>query len=847
MVSSMTQGFFTSSQHSTLFQYSTLFSALLLTACKGDESNDPEANLPSVTTPSSYVLEIAPASEQIKALLLYSKTNVDLASYIKSDGLINLRLSDTLKVNKAFGAKENRNTQNQCELAKPNGLDIAIEFSRAGACILEYQVIGETLNGVEITQKGQITLIGSQKPEFAVLPPMSLVLIDPLQNIPYDIDLDASPHPVLNKAQGSINQESSLINNDILTTGNYVFPEGFFLTDLTLGSGEGFAEANKNYAGLDKINSIKYTANNAQLGYSQISYLIEKEEGEAQLGQIHISVNTKNNHAPEAYDFCKPILSDNWDENGNLFVEIDLTPYVYDPDASTHLTLDSLSSLTGTFTTSATNPLGFRFIVTQNDAPYHLISYVIKDGLGGFDVGQIKLAQNDDLSITTHTLSAGYSFGYQLDEMGKLWVTGENSQGNLGLGNTENQSTWVQPDALKNIGFDAVVANQGAPIQTDNLTYELRYGYLLDKDGFIWVSGNNELGQLGNGDNTNVSSWQKITECEISDNYRAACPTFTHLSAGSIHGYALDIKGRIWSAGFNGYGQLGRNSASTKPYPYSAYWSPSLCTSAYGEESQNPSYEIPCPVFTSIDAGPYNGYAIDEEKNLWVIGNNRNGQLGAGEALTMGDNAENTNLGSSQYRWVKINKVADQNGALTSPPSFIQASAGGANSTNSFGYALSTDGYLYATGDATNGQLANAHLSDSANNRTQIWSKVTHTRSLTSGASFPILFKAVSAGHEHTYALAKDCGIWAVGANVNGQLATGTNTPASTNKWTLPKKSDGRYFSGIGVTEFSAGANTSYIKTNDSFWGVGEKTALGLTEAPEDNNLYLWQKLPSLH
>lgn len=863
----MKQGFFASSQSSTLFQYSVLFSALLLAGCKGGSSNAPAENVPPpVTTPSDYALEIAPASEQIKALPLYTQTSVELAPYIKSDGLINLRLASFLSVNKALGIKDGQ--KNPCELAKASGLGIAIAFSKAGACMLEYQVIGETLEGQKVTKQGQITLIGSQQPEYAVLQPMSLVLINPAKSKPYGIDLDANP-PTLSIGGGGIGRQISGINNDVLITGNYEFPAGFSLTDLTLeggeegGTGKGEAEANKDQNGWVNTNNIKYTAEDSQLGYSKITYLIEKEGVEAQLGQIHISVNAPNNQAPRAYDFCQSISPTSTDANGNLFTEVDLTPYVYDPDKLTHLTLTSLLSLTGTFTPDDGDPLKFRFTTTEANTPYHLISYLLKDGQGGFDTGQIKLVLDDGASRVTHTMSAGYGFGYRLDEMGSLWVTGENNHGNLGTGNQEKQEAWIQPLAVENTRFEAVAANQGNPIQNNNPAAAWRYGYLLDTDGFIWVSGNNYLGQLGTGGNTDISTWQKITTCKLDDNDAATCPTFTQISAGSVHGYALDTKGRIWSAGYNHYGQLGRNDASLspeRPYLHSPLWGISLCSNTYGEESKNANNDIDCPVFTSVNAGPFHGYAIDDAKNLWVIGNNRNGQLGVGEAISMGDNTDNSKLGGSQYRWIKISKVRDQDGGLINASSFVQVSAGGGNSTNSFGYALDDEGYLYATGDGSNGKLANAYLSDEANKRTHTWGKITHARRLVDGTDLPVLFKEVSAGHEHAYALAKDCGIWGVGANSHGQLATGSNNPSQSSKWILPKKSDNRYFSGVNVSELTTGAYMGYIKNNGTPWGVGEKNGLGLADfnlaennrlseedmLPEENNVYLWQKLPSL-
>ncbi len=841
----------------SLLQPPTLFFIFFLSGCKNG-GDDPQTT-PNIPPPTAqYQLTIAPANEQIIAIALDTKMGVDLTPYIKSEGLINLRIEKTLTVKKVLGKEKTEKAQKQCRLATGNALTIAIEFSTPAACVLQYQVKGETFTGEEITEQGEITLIGSQKPEFAVLPPLSLILIKPKSSAPYHIDLDAFPAPLLAKKSEIAPQtafepeitKNSHVDNETLSTGNYLFPEGFTLIE-SYAEGQGVSEANKNNLGNAEINSIKYTAEDLQMGYSHINYLLEKEGVEAQFGQIHISVNTIENQAPAVYDFCQAISLDNTDANGNPFIDIDISPYIYDPDASNSLRLKTLLTHSGEIAQDPNNPLKFKFTATNRDVPYHYVTYLLEDGQGGFDVGQIKIIPDDGLSRISYTMSAGYGFGYLLDENSHLWVTGENTDGNLGIGNTTKSDTWVVPSAIAKNTFSAVSANQGAPISGNNPAEPKRFGYLLDTEGVIWATGDNDFGQLGFGNYDPSTKWKISSACKIN-NSAVVCPVFTEISAGTYHAYALDINGIIWSTGYDAYGQLGR--LNTEQNNSDPYWSHSLCTDKYNSNSSGGN-SITCPTFTTVNAGPYHGYAIDTRGELWVIGNNRNGQLGVRdqndgtgsptENVPMGNPNNATSTGGKQYKWVKIRTIVDENGRQVNAPQFAQVDAGGGNTTNSFGYALDVEGNLYATGDASNGKLGNAQLSNSANERTNAWSKVTVSRYLPTGVELPILFKEVRVGHEHVYALAKDCGIWGVGSNQYGRLATGSDTPTFSNQWLLPKKKNGDYFSGIKVTELTTGANMGYIKNNGIIWGVGEKNGLGISSNTGEN-IYLWQELPKI-
>lgn len=79
------------------------------------------------------------------------------------------------------------------------------------------------------------------------------------------------------------------------------------------------------------------------------------------------------------------------------------------------------------------------------------------------------------------------------------------------------------------------------------------------------------------------------------------------IAAGSNHNLALDKDGTVWAWGYNGYGQLGNNTATNSSLPVKV----TGLTDA-----------------VSIAAGYYNSFAVRKDGSVWSWGHNAYGSLG---------------------------------------------------------------------------------------------------------------------------------------------------------------------------------------------------------------------------
>lgn len=223
-------------------------------------------------------------------------------------------------------------------------------------------------------------------------------------------------------------------------------------------------------------------------------------------------------------------------------------------------------------------------------------------GLGSGDrtvhTAPVQLTDLSDI-VALATEPGEYS-ALALKRDGTVWAWGNNSHGNLGLGDTSNRDSPVQNTGLTDIvaitiGFDSSMA--------------------LKRDGTVWAWGYNTYGGLGLGDTTEHDSPVQITDLS----------NIVAIASGGGHSMALGRDGRVWVWGLNGYGQLGLGDSTERD-------SPVVNTSLSG--------------VVAILAGNQHSMALKSDGSLWAFGDNSSGQLGLGDT-TFRDSPTQVNAGAA--------------------------------------------------------------------------------------------------------------------------------------------------------------------------------------------------------
>jgi alpha-tubulin suppressor-like RCC1 family protein len=289
-------------------------------------------------------------------------------------------------------------------------------------------------------------------------------------------------------------------------------------------------------------------------------------------------------------------------------------------------------------------------------------------------------------ALTTWTqVSAGqlYALAIRIDKT--LWSWGYNITGQLGQNDVTDRNSPVQVGAL------STWLNIAAGAYDHSLATTI--------DGTLWSWGANNWGQLGQTNRITRSSPVQV----------GALTDWSQVAGGALHSHAIKTGGTLWSWGRNNVGQLGLNIASTvnrsSPVQVGAlttwlnvtagmYHSLAIKTdgtlwswgqNTYGQLGQNNRLNRSSPVqvgaltdWSQVSAGNYHTVAIKIDGTLWAWGLNATGQLGLSDTA--------------------IDRSSPvQVGALTN---WSQVAAGYGT-----GFAIKTDGTLWAWGDNGDGAL----------------------------------------------------------------------------------------------------------------------------------------------
>ncbi len=233
-------------------------------------------------------------------------------------------------------------------------------------------------------------------------------------------------------------------------------------------------------------------------------------------------------------------------------------------------------------------------------------------------------------------IASGEAHSLALDNTGKVWSWGDDKVGQLGDGAAlvkqsmpvrvvdltgiiaiaaaESHSLALKKDgtvwswgydAGGQLGNDAILANKPTPVRVAALTgiTAISTGWwhslALKNDGTVWAWGHDNYGQLG--DNADLEG--KPTPVRV-----AALKAITAVAAGGGNGFALDTAGKVWSWGWDFFGQLGNNrSLANKPMPVQV---------------------ADLTGVTAIAGGSYHSLAVKNDGTLWTWGRDNFGQLG---------------------------------------------------------------------------------------------------------------------------------------------------------------------------------------------------------------------------
>ncbi len=189
-------------------------------------------------------------------------------------------------------------------------------------------------------------------------------------------------------------------------------------------------------------------------------------------------------------------------------------------------------------------------------------------------------------------VSTGAFFAVGLRSNGTAWGWGRNNSGQLGDGTVADRSSPV-----------SVVGGFADWVQVSASSGQHTVG--LRSNGTVWAWGNNTTGHLGDG-----TTYARSSPVSVVGGFT----DWVQVDAGSSHTIGLRSNGTVWAWGYNGNGQLGDNTTTSKRSP----------VSVVGGFTN----------WVQVDAGANHSIGIRANGTAWAWGNNGQGRLGDNTTAT---------------------------------------------------------------------------------------------------------------------------------------------------------------------------------------------------------------------
>lgn len=190
---------------------------------------------------------------------------------------------------------------------------------------------------------------------------------------------------------------------------------------------------------------------------------------------------------------------------------------------------------------------------------------------------------------TFTAVAAGIYHSLALDSAGKVYSWGYNGQGQLGIGSTVSSDPTLVAGILATKTIVAIAAGG-------------YHSIALDSDGVLYSWGWNVNGQLGIGGYVNSTTPTVVDASGVLLN-----KTISSIYAGDRHSMVLDNAGVAYAWGYNLNGVLGDNSQATRPLPVAVYTAGDLTGKAIVKLSTGLSHTLALDSIGNIYAWGYNG------------------------------------------------------------------------------------------------------------------------------------------------------------------------------------------------------------------------------------------------